>query len=72
MRNVVRLPRWAVSFQNTAYIVRENRLKTVPVQTARVEGETTFVSSGLNPGDVVIVTRLVDPLENTIVEIKNK
>ncbi|MEA2085169.1 MAG: efflux RND transporter periplasmic adaptor subunit [Thermodesulfobacteriota bacterium] len=72
MRNVVRLPRWAVSFQNTAYIVRENRLKTVSVQVASVEGETTFVSSGLNPGDAVIVTRLVDPQENALIEIKNK
>ena len=37
----------------------------------RVEGDTTIVSQGLNPGDLVVSTRLADPLENTLLEITN-
>jgi len=69
MENVYRLPRWAVSFSNTVYIVQNNRLKTVAVTVARSQGEQTFVSTGLTPGTRVITTRLVDPLENTLLEI---
>jgi multidrug efflux pump subunit AcrA (membrane-fusion protein) len=69
MENVYRLPRWAVSFRNTVYTVQNNRLKTVPVTVVRSQGDQTFVAAGLNPGDRVITTRLVDPLENSLLEI---
>ena len=69
MENVYRLPRWAVSFSNTVYTVQNNRLKTVPVTVVRSQDEQTFVSAGLNPGTRVITTRLVDPLENSLLEI---
>jgi membrane fusion protein, multidrug efflux system len=65
----IALPRWAVSFDNTVHMAVEGRLKTVPVQVARIEGETAYVASGLNPGDQVIRTRLVDPLENSLLDI---
>lgn len=69
IENVFRLPRWAVSFSNTVYTVKDNRLKTVPVKVIRSQGEQTFVSEGLTEGDRVITTRLVDPLENALLEI---
>lgn len=69
MRMVMPLPRWAVSFENTVYRVRDSRLQTAPVEVARIEGETAFVASGLRPGDQIIRTRLVDPLENSLLEI---
>jgi RND family efflux transporter MFP subunit len=71
MNNVFRLPRWAVSFRNTVYVSVNNRLKTVPVKIERVEGEEVFVASGLNPGDLVVTTRLNDPLENALLDITN-
>jgi len=71
MENVYRLPRWAVSFSNTVYIVRDNRLKTVPVTVVRSQGEETFVSAGLSGGDRVITTRLVDPLENSLLDVSD-
>ncbi len=71
LHKVIRLPRWAVSFENMVYMASDNRLKTIPVEVARVQGEETFVSSGLNPGDIVIITRLTDPLENTLLKITN-
>ncbi|MBR9987097.1 MAG: HlyD family efflux transporter periplasmic adaptor subunit [Desulfosarcina sp.] len=69
MRDVYRLPRQAVSFENKAYLVdADNRLKTVDVRVERIEGEYVYVGQGLNPGDTVILTRLIDPLENALLE----
>jgi RND family efflux transporter MFP subunit len=69
MKQVVRLPRQAVSFENKAYLATaENRLKTVAVTVARIEGEHVYVSQGIDPGDRVIVTRLIDPLENSLLD----
>ena len=72
MKNVFKLPRWAVSFSNTVYVVKNNRLQTVPVTVIRSQGELTFISKGLTEGDRVITTRLVDPLENSLLEIVDK
>lgn len=70
MRQVFRLPRQAVSFENKVYMANaEGRLKTVDVTVERIEGEFAFVGQGLNPGDVVITTRLIDPLENVLLDI---
>jgi len=69
MKQVVRLPRQAVSFENKAYLATaENRLKTVAVTVARIEGEHVYVIQGIDPGDRVIVTRLIDPLENSLLD----
>jgi RND family efflux transporter MFP subunit len=67
LENVFRLPRWAVSFENTTYrVTEESRLETVDVEVARTQGNSVIVSKGLQPGDVVVTTRLVDPLEGTL------
>ena len=60
------LPRKAVTFENTVYLAVDNRLKTVSVEVAKTDGEYAYVTGGLNPGDTVITTRLIDPLENTL------
>ncbi len=72
LEGVFRLPRWAVSFKDTVYVAIDNRLKTIPVEVARIEGESAYVSGGLKEGDRVIVTRLVEPLENSLLEIVHK
>ena len=72
MNNVFRLPRQAVSFENRVNLAINNRLKTVPVNVARIEGENAYVYEGLKPGDMVVTTRLSDPLENALLEITNK
>lgn len=70
MRNVYRLPRQAVSFDNKVYLAdADSRLKTVDVTVARIEGESVYVDHGLNPGDTVILTRLIEPLEKALLEI---
>lgn len=72
MRQVIRLPRWAVSFENTVYTAVENRLKTVSVHVVRAEGDYVYLNGELNDGDQVITTRLVDPLENSLLNITSK
>jgi RND family efflux transporter MFP subunit len=72
LNNVFRLPRQAVSFENTVYLVVDNRLQTIPVKVARMEGENAYVDDGLNGGDMVVTTRLIAPLENALLEITNK
>ncbi len=70
MNGVYRVPRQAVSFENKAYLVDENkRLKTVSVSVQRTEGEFVYVGNGLEKGDTVVLTRLIDPLENALLEV---
>ena len=71
LNNVFRLPRQAVSFENTVHLAVDNRLKTVPVKVARMEGENVYVYGGLIAGDMIVTTRLIDPLENALLEITN-
>lgn len=63
------LPRAAVSFEQTVYLVEDGRLRTRKVVVARTEQGTTYVTDGLEEGEQVIVTRLENPLENSLVNI---
>ncbi|MFC1523237.1 efflux RND transporter periplasmic adaptor subunit [Thermodesulfobacteriota bacterium] len=71
LKNVYQVPRWAVDYKNTVYLSVNNRLKTTPVEVAKVQSEQSIISRGLKDGDVVIITRLVEPLENSRLEILN-
>ncbi len=70
LNNVFRLPRQAVSYENTVHIAVKDRLKTLQVNVARVDGNNAYVSEGLKDGDIVVITRLIDPLENSLLEIQ--
>ena len=63
------LPRQAVSFENTVYVVQENRLHTRPVEVARVQDSKALVVNGLKEGEQVIITRMENPPENSLVQI---
>lgn len=69
LENVYELPQYAVTFENTVYTAVDNRLKTVPVVIAKQEKQSVYVAEGLEPGQIVIVTRLVNPLENSLLDI---
>jgi RND family efflux transporter MFP subunit len=72
LHKVFRLPRQAVSFEKTVYTALDNRLRIVPVEVVRIDGEYAYVAEGLNVGDTVVTTRLIDPLENALLEIINR
>jgi RND family efflux transporter MFP subunit len=67
--NAFRVPRAAVSYTNTVFVAQADRLKTRSVQVARMDGDEAYITGGLSNGDRVIVTRLVDPLENSLLEV---
>lgn len=69
LKNAFRLPASSVSFAGTVYVAVGDRLKTIPVTAPYSYGQETFVSEGLEAGDRVIVTRLVNPLENSLLEV---
>ncbi len=63
------LPRSAVSFEQTVYVAEGNRLRTRKVEVARVEGGIAFTTNGLEQGEQVIITRLENPLENSLINV---
>jgi RND family efflux transporter MFP subunit len=67
--NVVVLPRHSVSFENTVYVSVDSRLQTRPVKVARLEQEQAVIAGGLSPGEIVITTRLEQPLENSLLSV---
>jgi RND family efflux transporter MFP subunit len=72
IENAVLLPQWAVSFENTVYVSQENRLQTRAVQVARTQKNNSIITGGLKPGELVVITRLVDPLENSLLEVSER
>jgi RND family efflux transporter MFP subunit len=66
MKNVFRLPGSAVGLDGTAYKAVDKRLKTIQVEILREQSGSVFVAKGLSPGDLVIITPLIDPLENSL------
>lgn len=69
LEGVFRLPHEAVTFDDHVYTVADGRLKAAPVVVAREEGAFTYVREGIAPGDTVVVTRLVDALDNTLLQV---
>lgn len=79
---VVKLPAEAVAFDReatgyqTVYVAMRNeetgevRLKSKPVKESHVAGEYIYISEGLEEGDLVVTTRLINPLENTLLELE--
>ena len=70
LASVFALPRQAVTFENKVYVEVENRLQTRPVRVVRLEPGRAIVTEGLAPGDIVITTRLEQPLENALLAVK--
>ncbi len=63
LKNVFKLPRAAVTFDNQCYLEKDGKLKTVQVTIARSQEDAVYVSKGIASGDRVITTRLVAPME---------
>ncbi len=69
LEQVLALPKSAVTFEQSVYVVEENRLHTRKVDVARVQNGKALIRSGLEAGEVVIITRLENPPENSLVRI---
>lgn len=69
MEQVYRLPQEAVTFDDQVYTAVGDRLKMLGVDVLREEGGYAYVREGLSPDSVVVLTRLVDALDNTLLKI---
>lgn len=69
MNNVYQLPDWAVDFNGYAYLSVDSRLEKRLVSVVRGQENFVYVDEGLNPGEHVIVTRLVNPLPNSLLQV---
>jgi len=69
LENVYVVPRQAVTFDGRVYVVAQDRLHSQRVEVVREEGRNAIITAGLSPGQKVITTRLVEPLENSLVRV---
>jgi RND family efflux transporter MFP subunit len=69
LRDVYVVPRQAVTFDGRVYVVEKGRLHSRKVHVVREEGPNAVITAGLSPGQKVITTRLVEPLENSLVRV---
>lgn len=70
MQQVYRLPRWAVTFENEVFVVEEGRLMPRKVTVARTQQDQAFIREGLQTDELVIITRLVNPLSGVRVDME--
>lgn len=65
----VKIPASVLNSDNTIYLAREDRLKTLPVTTVMEDGDVLYVSGGFEPEDQIITTVLSSPIENASLDI---
>ncbi len=68
-KDVFRTPAEAVSHEKTVVLARQNRLTTVPVTVVYRSAREVFVRGTLSDGDILVITRLGNPVENTLLEV---
>jgi len=81
-QNVIGVPAEAVGFDRdasgyrTVYIARKDRetgqyrLASREVRESHIAGNLVYIREGIEAGDLVVTTRLINPLENTLLEIE--
>ncbi len=69
LHDVFRLPQGAITVDDTVHLAVDGVLHSVPVETARREGETALVRGGLQPGDQIVLTRLVNVLDGMPLDV---
>ena len=69
MKDVVRVPEHAVSYDGRVRIASASRLKTIPVNVIWKSRGYSLISVGLKNGDQLITTRLSSPLENLLLDV---
>ncbi len=69
LSQIYRIPRWTVSVDQSVYKAVEGRLVTQPVRVVYTQEEVALVDHGLSEGDILIVTRLGNPLEQSLLDL---
>jgi len=58
LKNIIRVPRYAVHNPNHLWVVNENRLHIQQVQIVRYDKDYAYVISGINDGDIIVTSPL--------------
>lgn len=64
--NAIAIPKQAL-YGNNVYVVEDSKIRKRRVSIAHTTTQQVFIRSGLQSGDVLIVSPLTDPLEGTVV-----
>ena len=65
------LPRYTLLANDLVWVAdRENRLRTRYVDVITSSGDQVYIRSGLEAGDQVILTRMENPLNSTLVQVE--
>lgn len=70
MRGVYRVPAAAVTYDSTVYLAVDDRLSSRSVEVLREADGYAYISAGLESGDIVVTTRLLDALDNTLLDAR--
>jgi RND family efflux transporter MFP subunit len=62
LENVVPVPRTAVDFDGELYLAAGDRLERRTVQVVRIQEELALIGSGVEAGELIVITRLADPV----------
>ena len=65
VNHAVKAPRSSLNSDNTVFVARDMRLKTLGVETLMSDGDYVYVTGAFEPGDSLITTSLTNPIENT-------
>lgn len=65
----IRLPLTAVTHERTVYVSNEGRLQTRPVDLVHEDDEYAYIQGDVKAGEIVITTKLVTPLEGSLLEV---
>jgi len=68
-KSVFRVPAETVSHEQTVFVAADNRLKTVPVTIVYRSAREVFVRGALADGDILVTSRLGNPVENSLLEV---
>lgn len=67
--DVFELPAIAVSHENTVILSVSNRIETLPVNVVYRSGSEVLVQQGLEPGDLVVTSRMAKVVEGASLEL---
>jgi len=68
IKGAVKIPSDTLNPDNTVFLVRNNKLKTLDVTKVMEENGQMYVSGSFHPEDQIITTKLANPIENTQIE----
>lgn len=73
LEDVIVLPRHTLQANNLVWVADpENKLRAREVQVVTINGDNVYISSGLNSGDLVVLTRMENPLNGSPVETRTQ